>query len=94
MGILLVYDVSDEKSFRNVSNWMRQIEANASPDVNTSLIGNKCDVPEEERAISFEQGKKLAADFGVTFLEASARANINITEAFEGLGIEVIRRCE
>ena len=50
MGILLVYDVSDEKSFRNVSNWMRQIEANASPDVNTFLIGNKCDVPEEERA--------------------------------------------
>ena len=44
--------------------------------------------------VSFEQGKKLAADFGVTFLEASARANINITEAFEGLGIEVIRRCE
>lgn len=49
MGILLVYDVSDEKSFRNVSNWMRQIELNASPGVNTTLIGNKCDVEEDER---------------------------------------------
>lgn len=49
MGILLVYDVSDEKSFRNVSNWMRQIELNASPDVNTFLIGNKCDVGDDLR---------------------------------------------
>lgn len=49
MGILLVYDVSDIKTFRNVSNWMKQIEANALPDVNTILIGNKCDVDDERR---------------------------------------------
>lgn len=49
MGILLVYDVADEKSFKNVSNWMRQIELNASPDVNITLVGNKCDVGDDER---------------------------------------------
>ncbi|CAM9738752.1 unnamed protein product, partial [Scytosiphon promiscuus] len=49
MGILLVYDVADLKSFRNVSNWMRQIELNASPDVNITLVGNKCDVGDDER---------------------------------------------
>lgn len=52
MGILLVYDVSDEKSFRNVSNWIKQIEMNASPDVNTMLVGNKCDVSDEDRVSS------------------------------------------
>ncbi|CAN0518966.1 unnamed protein product, partial [Laminaria digitata] len=56
MGILLVYDVSDDKSFRNVTNWMRQIELNASPDVNTLLVGNKCDVDEEDR-VSGDQTK-------------------------------------
>ena len=56
MGILLVYDVSDEKSFRNVTNWMRQIELNASPDVNTTLVGNKCDVAEQDR-VSFSERK-------------------------------------
>lgn len=49
MGILLVYDVADEKSFKSVRNWMRQIELNASPDVNITLVGNKCDVEDDER---------------------------------------------
>jgi 50S ribosomal subunit-associated GTPase HflX len=49
MGILLVYDVTDERSFQNVKNWMRQIEQHASENVNKLLIGNKCDVPESDR---------------------------------------------
>lgn len=49
MGILLVYDVGDDKTFKNVSNWLRQIELNASPDVNITLVGNKCDVGDDER---------------------------------------------
>ena len=34
MGILLVYDVTDEGSFANIRNWMRNIEQNASDSVN------------------------------------------------------------
>jgi small GTP-binding protein len=49
MGILLVYDVSDDTTFANVRNWMRQIEQNAAENVNRVLIGNKCDVDASER---------------------------------------------
>jgi len=34
MGILLVYDVTDEASFSNIRNWMRNIEQHASDTVN------------------------------------------------------------
>lgn len=34
MGILLVYDVTDEGSFNNIRNWMRNIEQHASDNVN------------------------------------------------------------
>lgn len=34
MGILLVYDVTDEGSFKNVRNWMQNIKENASEKVN------------------------------------------------------------
>ena len=34
MGILLVYDVTDEASFNNIRNWMRNIEQHASDNVN------------------------------------------------------------
>jgi len=49
MGIMLVYDVTDERSFQNVKNWMKQIEQHASENVNKVLIGNKCDVPAADR---------------------------------------------
>ena len=49
MGILLVYDVSEENSFANVRNWMRQIDQNAAENVNRILIGNKSDVDASER---------------------------------------------
>ena len=44
MGILLVYDVTDEKSFSNIRNWIKSIEQHASESVDKSLIGNKCDL--------------------------------------------------
>ena len=34
MGILLVYDVTDDASFNNIRNWMRNIEQHASDNVN------------------------------------------------------------
>jgi hypothetical protein len=44
MGILLTYDVTDERSFNNIRNWIRNIEQHASEGVNKILIGNKCDM--------------------------------------------------
>lgn len=37
MGILLVYDITDETSFNNIRNWMRNIEQHASDHVNKVL---------------------------------------------------------
>ncbi|CAG8708045.1 1627_t:CDS:2, partial [Gigaspora rosea] len=73
MGIALVYDVTDERSFN--------IEQHASEGVNKILIGNKCDWV-EKKAITKEQGQALADEFGIKFLEVSAKANINVEEAF------------
>nr|CAG8438087.1 11685_t:CDS:2 [Entrophospora candida] len=72
MGILLVYDVTDERSFN---------KQHASEGVNKILIGNKCDWV-EKKAIAKEQGQALADEFGIRFLETSAKANINVEEAF------------
>lgn len=44
MGILLVYDVTDERSFNNIKNWIRNIEQHATEGVNRILVGNKCDM--------------------------------------------------
>ncbi|KMU76990.1 GTP-binding protein SAS1 [Coccidioides immitis RMSCC 3703] len=88
MGILLVYDVTDERSFNNIRTWFSNVEQHASEGVHKMLIGNKCDW-EEKRAVSTEQGQQLADELGIPFLEVSAKNNINVDKAFYTLASEI-----
>lgn len=111
MGILLVYDVTDERSFHSkgslsylgafmtltvfilfffldIRTWFSNVEQHASEGVHKILIGNKCDW-EEKRAVSTEQGQRLADDLGIPFLEVSAKNNINIENAFFNLASDI-----
>eukprot|EP00899_Mesostigma_viride_P009616 jgi/Mesvir1/18656/Mv17156-RA.1 len=81
MGILLVYDVTDESSFNNVRSWIRNIEQHASDSVNKILVGNKCDM-EDKRQVPTSRGQALADEFGIQFFETSAKSNINVDKAF------------
>ncbi|KAG2510677.1 hypothetical protein JM18_008906 [Phytophthora kernoviae] len=92
MGILLVYDVTDDHSFQNIRNWMTQIRQNASSNVNKILIGNKCDVDPSERAVTTKQGQDLADEFGIKFFETSAKSNTNIDEAFRSIAVDIQKR--
>lgn len=49
MGIMLVYDITQDKSFENIKNWIRNIEENASSDVEKMLLGNKCELNEKRQ---------------------------------------------
>ena len=88
-GILLLYDVTDKDSFRNLSNWLIEIEKNGSKNVLKVLIGNKCDL-EDKRVITYNQGKDFADTYGLKFIETSAKKNLNVSEAFETLGRELM----
>jgi small GTP-binding protein len=43
-GIMLVYDVSDQKSMDNVEYWIKNIKSHASDSVQVVLVGNKIDL--------------------------------------------------
>ena len=45
MGILLVYDCTEENTFNNIQNWLSQIDQHALPNVRKVLIANKVDKP-------------------------------------------------
>ncbi|VDN53693.1 unnamed protein product [Dracunculus medinensis] len=93
MGIMLVYDITNEKSFDNIKNWVRNIEEHASSDVDRMIIGNKCDA-EEKRQVSRERGEQLAIEYGTKFMETSAKANINVEEAFFTLARDIKLKTE
>ena len=88
-GVILVYDVCDERSFGNVKNWVNQIEQNAKSSICKVLVGNKCD--KAERVITEEQGRKLAEEYNMKFYETSAKTGQNVEETFRYLTGEILK---
>jgi len=86
---LLVYDITNKSSFDELTKIrtsvlrLRNAETSGFPMV---IIGNKCDL-DSYRQVSKEEIKKRCLVWNVPFLESSAKARINIEEAF----IECIR---
>ncbi|CAN0910857.1 Ras-related protein RABE1c [Linum grandiflorum] len=92
MGILLVYDVTDESSFNNIRNWIRNIEQHASDNVNKVLVGNKADMDDSKRAVPTAKGQALADEYGIKFFETSAKTNLNVEEVFFSIARDIKQR--
>jgi len=91
MGILLVYDITDEQSFLNIRNWIRNIEQHASDSVQKILIGNKCDMT-DDRIITKDRGQELADEYGIKFYETSAKTDTNVKEAFIAIATDIVEK--
>jgi Ras-related protein Rab-8A len=92
MGILLVYDVTDEQSFSRIRNWIRNIEHHVPADgVDRILLGNKADM-EEDKVVETGRGQALATEFHMKFFETSAKTNLNVVEAFTTIARDIKKR--
>merc|ERR1719401_843614 len=85
MGIILVYDATDEASFNNIRRWAAQINTHGAEGTDRLLVGNKADCDPQQRKVDAAQGQALADEYGIPFLETSARSGQNVKEAFTQL---------
>ena len=83
-GIILIYDITKEKTFEGIKNWIKQIKDTVSSRVCVALVGNKID-QEKDRKVPKEEGEKLSEELNYPFYEASAKEGINIDECFDNL---------
>lgn len=82
-GIVLVYDVSDPKSWENIQYWVKKIKSYASESVQVVLVGNKVDLRDEiSTSIQSSTGISFSKKCGVPFFETSAKNAINVSAAF------------
>lgn len=88
---MLVYDVTQARSFENINKWLRNIDDHASDDVVKMLIGNKCDM-DDKRCIARARGEALAREHAIPFLETSAKNNVNVEKAFFEMARLVLKK--
>ena len=89
-GALLVYDITNKKSFDNLDRWISDLKINGDEKISIVLLGNKSDL-ESQRVISTEEGKNKAELFKFAFMETSALNGNNIEKAFDELIKEVYK---
>lgn len=83
-GVVIVFDLTDKKTFDNVSNWYQDAQKYTSDDSVKILVGNKCDL-EQEREVSKQEGIDLAQSLNLHYFETSAKNKINVSEMFNSL---------
>jgi small GTP-binding protein len=78
---LILYDITKQNTFDSISYWINDI-AWVIGDKYGILIGNKKDLA-KYRVISEDQGKELAAEYHLDFMETSAKTGENVNNVFE-----------
>lgn len=82
VGALIVYDITRKTTFESVKRWLDELNTHCDTAVARMLVGNKCDL-ENIREVSVEEGKSLAEEEGLFFIETSALDSTNVRKAFE-----------
>jgi len=57
------------------------------------ILGNKCDM-EDKRIVSEDKGQMLALEYGIKFLETSAKVGNNIEKAFFTMARDIKAKME
>lgn len=86
-GAIVVYDVTDKLSFKNVEGWINDLKS-VVKELNIAIVGNKVDLV-DDREVTKEEAEAYASSLGCVAFETSAKTGHNISALFKEL-IEAI----
>ena len=88
---LFVYDVTRPETLYSLKNWKNELlSVMGSTDVKSLMVGNKADLT-DQRKVTFEEGKKVADELGLSYLETSAKTGENVHRAFGAIAFLLIK---
>jgi len=91
-AFILVYDVGRRESFETIKNkYLKRIREECPENKKVMLVGNKCDLSNNKRVVSYDEGRAFASKNGINlFLECSAKDGFNVDTVFHCLGQNLI----
>ena len=82
-GIVLMYDMSNYNSFKAIKTWIKNIKESIDiTKVGIVIVGNKCDLPEDEIKVDKEIKDDFEKEHNMKIIEASAKNSINVNDTF------------
>lgn len=96
---VLVYDVTNQKSFENLSTWKDEflVQANIKNPENFPfvILGNKVDVDESKKVVSNKKAQQYASNLGnLPLFQTSAKEAVNIDQAFDVIARNALQQEE
>ncbi|MHA1684004.1 MAG: Rab family GTPase [Promethearchaeota archaeon] len=81
---LVLFDITNMESFKDVDNWVNIIDENCEDCVTKILIGTKKDL-EAQREVSVEEARAFHEkyNFSGDYMETSSKSGDHVQEAFE-----------
>ena len=89
-AFILMYDVTNENSFNDLNQWIKDIKENKGIDNNNNenyviyLAGNKIDII-NERKIQTEDAENFSRENKIKYVEISCKNGINVNEIMENI---------
>ena len=90
---IVTYDITNRNSFENVQDWIDEVKSQTPKEILLVLVGNKIDL-ENERVVSFDEGKKLSENNDMLFFETSAKNGNGINDVFLNSCREIYQNIE
>ena len=87
-GIMVVYDVTNRRSFDDVNIWLEEARKENTSNAQYILVGNKCDLINKSM-VSREEGQDFADHLGIPFIEVSVNEKINVERLFETIATNI-----
>ncbi|OMJ70274.1 hypothetical protein SteCoe_31785 [Stentor coeruleus] len=87
-GALIVYDITDRKSFDKVVSWIKELKSQAEKNIVIVVAGNKSDM-EKERQINRPEALEFCRKMQIRHFDTSAKSGNGVEEMFLELASQI-----
>ena len=88
---MIIYDVTNEESFKNIPSWISEIQRSGSSDCAMLLIGNKCDLT-TRKMVDSRSATEFARREGMNLVQTSAKDTRNVEQAFFSMATQILSK--
>ena len=90
-GIMIVFDLTNKESFKNIENWINEVTKFTGNDVIIICLGNKCDL---KRVINKNMIDDFKKKLKISVFDVSAKTGDGVEDAFKYIIEQLIKKSQ